>query len=127
MSDGIEKRHVWEGANITLMARVTKPDGTNITQASISSIAMKVFALSDSAQVGVTAALTVASVVSDSLVTTTPWTKDTTGYNFTYELTGSTYLPNGGETYRIEIVFTLAAGGTVPVVYEPTTRNLLGS
>ena len=52
-----------------------------------------------------TTVLTVSAVITDVLVTTADWTKDSTGYNFDVVL-ASTLWADGGGHYRVEFVVT---------------------
>jgi hypothetical protein len=116
----------WEDADLVIMARIRGADAVNIVQATISSISLKVFDLSDGEQVGSTAALTVSSVVFDTLQTDARWTRDGTGYNFRTTV-GGAYFPVGDRDYRVEVVFTPATGGAFPFVVEVSVQNLMGS
>jgi len=111
-----------------LLSRFTKSNGVNAQQADVASIALKVFDLdSDTPNTAtVTRALTVASVVFDTLQTSL-WTRDSTGYNFKAQL-ASTDLPDGARRYLVEVVATLAAGGTVTVgLWSLKTRSMFSS
>lgn len=113
----IEKAIVWEDGGATCMARVTGQDAANITKASITSIGYSAF---DSEATGAavdTAALTVASVVFDSLQTDARWTKDAPGYNFRHEVPASA-LTTGNHTYIIEYMFTPATGEVFWVLFS---------
>lgn len=117
----------WEDASLTVMARIQGNAGTNITQASLSSITCKVFDLDNANVVVATPAVTISSAVFDSLQTTDPrWTKDTTGYNFRFTVTASSF-PTGSRRYQIEFVFTPTSGDVFPLVVKHTTQELLGS
>ena len=119
----------WEDTNLVVMSRVLDADQTAIVQADIASIAMKVFDESGT-QIGTTEALTVASVIFDTLQTDYGWSTnvDSTGYNFRTTVTGATYFPTGGVRVRIEVIGTAAAGGTFPLgVWEPRVVNLFSS
>lgn len=124
---GIIKGTALEGAEIPIMARVTNLAGSLITQATIVSIAYKVFdkldaALTDIAQ---SSPLTVADVVFNSLQTDDSWTKDSAGYNFRY-VTDPAELPEGGATYRFEFTLTTSDGSKIEIVAEVDTLNMLG-
>ena len=97
--------HSFEGQAVTHMARMTGNDAANITQASLSSIQLRIF--DDDGNVIATRALVVASVIFDTLQTTSldaRWTKDSTGYNFKYSTLMSD-LPSGDKLYRFEYRF----------------------
>ena len=73
---------VIEGVGVPVMARIRLPDGTYITQATTTSVTRKVYHQGTEIS---TAALTVSTVIFDTLQTTSTnalWTLDTTGFNF---------------------------------------------
>lgn len=122
---------VFEDSGASLMARIKGGDGANITQASISSIAYSVFSLSTTNGVTTgtettTGTLTVSDVVFDTLQTDARWGKDSTGYNFRWDVPASV-LANGDTTYRIEIKFTPTSGEAFHVVAEVETVGLYRS
>jgi len=127
------KSQGWEDSSIVLLAQIRGSDRDLIQQADISSISYEVTDLSDSSNVDGPAALTVSSVVIDTPVTDdVAWLDafpgDTTGYNFEY-VAPKTWFPDADRTYRIEIIFTPAAGATYDfaVVFEHKTKALYKS
>ncbi len=116
----------FEDCPISLMARVLKGDGTPMVVADIDSIAYKIYDETDVSTPLVNGTLEAVDVISDTLQTPVIWTADGTGYKFRYDSPAGD-RPNGGRTYRYEFVFTFVDGSTVPVVFEITTVNLLGS
>jgi len=117
----------WEDSSLTVMARIQGEDAANITQATIGSIAAKVFDLNDNnAQVGSTINLTVSSVVFDTLQTDARWTKDAVGYNFRHTVPAS-YFPTGDHVYRVEYKFSPSSGDPFFFVVEHTAVNVLSS
>jgi hypothetical protein len=130
MSGKINYVTAFEATGVTLMDRVQGNGGTNITQASITSIAYNVTRFDtkeeaenvDSGGTSVIAAgvLLKANVVFDALQTAAPWDSaaDATGYNFRYD-SPATDRPavSGGETYwhRVDVVFTPASGAVFVV------------
>lgn len=109
-----------EDGGVTLMSRILGNAGTAITQASISTLTLKVFECTSEADalnavgdevVGVGGSLTVSTHVYDTLQTAVPWnsTEDAVGYNFRYDAP-VTCLPTGGRWYRFEFKFTPASG-----------------
>lgn len=115
----------WEDADLVLLSRVRSIDGAYITQSSISSIALKVYDLSDASLVG-SSALTVSNVVFDTLQKDDRWTVDSLGYNFRATVPAA-FFPTGGRDYRVEVIFTPTAGGTFPIVAEVSVQNLMSS
>jgi len=121
---------VWEGVTPTFMARMQGSTGGNLVQASLSSIACQVRDISLSstaAPVFSSTALTIASVVFDTLQTDSRWTKDATGYNFRHTL-GSSVLATGSHTYRAEYKFvepSTGSGGVSKAVFRVFAKNSL--
>jgi hypothetical protein len=105
-------------------------NGSNITQATVTSITWKIW---DSftrtgADVVDSGTLTVSSVVFDTLQTDGKWTdnpvNDDTGYNFAHAIP-STAIDNAGE-YRLEHEFTMSDGGVfVPCYWLLTAVDVL--
>ena len=122
---------VWEDSGATCMARVVGQAGTAVTQASLTSIAYKVFDLDGATPDTATATgtLTVATAVYDTLQTSdSRWTVDTTGWNFLDTVAAaSANLPTGDHRYRVEYVFTPASGQTFRVVFELYAKAVRGS
>ncbi len=121
----------FEARGITLMDRIEGNGGSNITQASISSIAYNVTrygslkdaeSVTDGTSVISAGALVVSSVVFNTLQTAAPWDSDAdaTGYNFRYD-SPATDRPavSGGGTYwhRYDVTFTPASGAVFSVVW----------
>jgi len=120
----IENGSVWEDAGSTLMSRVIAPDGSALQQADATSIAYCLYKGTETT-VTTSSALTVASVVYDTLQTDAIWTKDSTGYNFKHVISSST-LSDPNTVYRAEYWFTPASGEVFPVVFELTTEATRG-
>lgn len=118
---------VWEDSSLTVMARITGNAGTNITQASLTSIKLRVFDLDDDgAEVGAEATLTISSVVYDSLQTSDPrWTVDSTGYNFLYTIPAARF-PTGPCLALCQFVITPTSGDPFPFVCKGDVLELLG-
>lgn len=126
MSSLIQQATAFEDGGIVLMARVLGWSGTAINQASVTSIALKVFEYATEREAiantngteitGVGGSLTVSDVVYDALQTAAPWTKDSTGYNVRYDAP-ATCLPNGGKWYRFEFKVTPASGAAYWLVW----------
>jgi hypothetical protein len=117
----------WEDTPLRVSARVENLDGDEITQATITSIAVYSFDVDTGEQAGATVDLVVADVVFDT--PRTPWTKDATGYNFRCTVP-ATCFPSGGDDYqdyRLEIIFTASDGSIIPVVRTVRAKNLRSS
>lgn len=120
-----------EDGTATVLGRVTARDGSGaatgvngegnwIQQADLSSITLSVFdeSSADPDTATATATLTVSSVIQDTPVSTNViWTRDTTGYNFIYDVT-STYFATGGHVYRLEFKFTTTGSAVLWGVYR---------
>ena len=119
----VTKATVFEDGGAQCMARIVGNDAANITQASISSIAMSVFDAVAGGSAISTRAPVVASTVFDTLQTDARWSTDSTGYNFLDTVLASE-LPTGGMTYRVEYKFTPASGQVFFVVFELTAKAL---
>jgi len=118
-------------ASPVLFARVVDSEGTNITQATISSIAYSAYLLDKdwprdrnnrTTVTGHSATdVAVASSVFDTLQTTDTerWTVDATGYNFRYQLDVSTNacFADAGRNYLIEFTLTPASGQAIIVQF----------
>lgn len=119
---------IFEDTGLWLAGRTKGNVGTNITQASISSIALKVFDLEDSNTEVYSAALVVSSTVFDTLQTTAldpRWSKDSRGYNFATTIPASAFPL--GRKYRVEIVFTPTSGEKFAAVAEVNVKELYSS
>lgn len=110
------------GASFPLMARIAFANGNNITQATTQSIAYEVRPI-DNSEAAVQSTLTVANVVYDTLQTT-GWDtdKDSTGYNFRWNVPGS-LVPKPGKKYLILITFTATSGAGSHVAVLAHIRN----
>ena len=123
----ITKGTVNEDSGASFMARIYGNDGAVIVQASISSIAYKVFNFKTSKTAPVSeGALTVSSVVFDTLQTDARWTEDSTGYNFRWDAP-ATIFTTGGDVYLIEIKFTPASGAVFHKLFEVKAIGVYGS
>ena len=112
---------VYEDSTFSLMARF-QVDGSNATQSDCSSIAMKAWNTTDFDTTVLSAALTVSSVVFDTLRGTTAvpdgrWDEDSTGYNFRYDV-ADTIATVAGSRYRFEAVVETSGGTLPPMVWE---------
>ena len=132
----INKTTAFEDMGVTLMDRIQGNGGANITQASITSIALKVYECGseDEAEaasgtiVGTGSTLDKTVVVFDTLQTSAPWDiiADSTGYNFRYNSVAAD-RPTGSKWHRYEIVFTPASGAPFAVVWIVETLPMAGS
>ena len=115
----IPTAHVFEDTSPTWVERVVGQDAAAITQASITSIAYKVYNPdADETEVVADGTLTVSTVVYDTLQTSdSRWTKDTTGFNFLWAVP-ATLFPTGSKRVRVDVLFTPASGGVFAIVHD---------
>lgn len=129
----------WEDMGLTCLARLIIPSsGAYITQAALTAVACKVFDLgSNTPDTAVaTPTVTVSTAVFDTLQTAAAdlriWTRDTTGFNFKFQVPGTAFAAGSIGTklereFRIEFVFDPTSGEDFPLVYQAIIRNLRGS
>lgn len=126
MSAPVHTFTCYEDSPPSLMARVTGRTGANITQASLTSITLYGYNIANVASpVASGVALTVSSVVFDTLQTDARWTEDDTGYNFRYDLPAS-YIATPGE-YLFEFVFDPTSGENFVLVWNGYVKPLQNS
>ena len=119
---------VWEDEGVVTFARIVSIEGSNVTQASLSSIACAVYDADANNTLVASPTVTVASAVFDTLQTsaTDPrWSVDSTGYNFRHTLAASNF-PEGGRRYLVKYVFTPVSGDNFHLVVRVATMNLPG-
>ena len=101
---------VYEDTTFSLMCRFTV-DGVNATQADCTSIVMKAIQESDNSEL-LSASLTVANVVFDTLQTDGRWSKDSSGYNFRYDV-ASSVCQTGERWVQFEATVTTSGGDII--------------
>lgn len=115
---------VWEDTGLIVMARIVGNAGTAITQASLTSIKMDVYDITDEdapAAIGSQDTLTINSVVFDTLQDSdVRWTRDDEGYNFLHTVAATRFASAG--PVRIEFMFDPASGENFMMVWEGTVR-----
>jgi len=116
---------VYEDSTFTLMARF-EVDGSNGVQADCVSIQMKAWNAPDFDNTVLDAALTVSSVVFDTLQTDGRWTRDSTGYNFLYDVADS-ICTEAGTLYLFEAVIETSGGSLPPMIWEVTCKQTRSS
>lgn len=116
----IIKGIAFEDGGAVNLARVTNYTGSNVTQASLTSIHYSVYDLTSSTLTVSSTSLTVSGVVYDTLQTSAIWTLDSTGYNFLHVLPASA-LPDGDHVYRVDYKFTPSSGEVFWQPFEITT------
>lgn len=113
-----------EGNTVVLLARFENDDGTALIRAEISSVSIKCYDLGDPANTVTSATPAVADVFFDTLSTGLDWDVDTEGWNFKYKCP-STFFPQGGRTYKVEVTVTEASGDLASQIWLQPTANLL--
>lgn len=119
-------------AGIAIMARIRGSDGNLITQASLLAIAYSVYDIDAAASLVSSTALTISSVVYDSLQQTDQiWTKDALGrpgtdqehgYNFKAILPASSVpVASSGNRIQIDVAFTPTSGEQFRLTYKVDT------
>ena len=130
---------VYEGSNVTTVARVTLPNGASMFASYIDpdpSILLYVYDITDGSTTatasynsnGSSGHSADGNLAHDTAVKTSDtndgyWTVDSTGYNFIHTVSGSLFT-EGGRRYRLEYRITTSNFGTVFVVTEVETKPL---
>ena len=104
----------YQNTSLTLISRVVDLGQAVLTQATTKAITCTVFD-GEGTQTN-SPTVIVNKAIFDSLQTDSKWTKDSTGYNFKFEVPGGSF-PSVG-TYRIVFKFELVSGENFPVIYE---------
>lgn len=112
---------VWEGSTPVILARVQGIAGTNVTQASLSTLKYHVRNSSD-VEVIASTALTIASIIFDAVQTDSGWDEDATGFNFKHQL-GAASLPEAAEIYTVVYQFVDTAGAIWYMDADLTTKG----
>lgn len=113
----------FEDNSVFVMARILGHAGVNITQASLTSIACKVY---DGTTEVAAPAVVVADSVFDALQTSDPrWTKDATGYNFAFTVPASAF-PSGDKVYLVKFTFDPVTGDNFNFAVKNNTVELPG-
>ena len=121
----------FEDSSGYILARVRNLANSLITQASLSSIQLKVYAADDPAETPTEVAsrsITIADTVFDALQTDSGWdtSEDATGFNFKVEVLAAD-LPSGFKKYRFEFKFTDTNSKISHLVAEVPTIGLFRS
>lgn len=107
------------------MARIETLSGSNITQASLASIAYSVWPQSNPNSIS-SGTLTISAVIFDTLQTNYNWdtTRYPNGYNFRW-IVPSTLIPNDDEVYRFKLLFTdtSSPAQVLPLVHDRKCRS----
>ena len=117
----------FKNGSVTLLARVVGADGDPIVQADVASAEYSVYLLDDrdpDARSAVTGhdgvALSVASIVFNSLQTDSLWTVDETGYNFRHvlDVSANQAFAIAGRRYLIQFELTPGSGQVILVRFR---------
>src|SRR4051794_27635729 len=107
------KVNVIANSGATLLARVRRSDGANMVAADVSTFVVKVYDASGN----LTATLANgAHTVYSSLQTDTRWVKDTTGYNVSIDVPGSSWTT--AQIYRVEAKITPTTGNAFFLLWD---------
>ena len=128
MADAIDiHSNAFKNGSVTMLARVVGADAAAIVQADISTIAYTVYLLDDQdadSRTAVTghdaAALSIATVIFDTLQTGDEWTEDDTGYNFSHvlDVSSNEAFAIAGRRYLVEHILTPATGQVILVRFR---------
>lgn len=111
---------IYPGAQITTLARLVKADKTLLSSSDLSAIRLQVFednvvdpiALSS---LGATGIVVATSTATNTLATTSGWSEDKSGFNFSHTFDTDTFL-TGGKRYRAEYRISTSSLGDLFVV-----------
>ena len=116
---------IYEDTAITCMARIQGDDAVNILKENVTSISLKTFL-----NYGTTATNTIVPVVAtsvfDTLQTDARWTKDSTGYNFRYQI-DEIVFNTGDATIRCEFKFSMNDQPDLFVIFSVDTVEVLST
>lgn len=126
MTVGIPTKTIFQGDPVSVRARWTKEDGVTYVAADISTITQNVYDLNSAtphATIDSRSLTPVSSFITDTLVITSDWIADGTGYNFDTVVAGSLFTDGGGH-YKVEFVIVGAsANDNATKVIEVLTRD----
>lgn len=118
-----------ENNSATILGRITARNGSGaatgvagegnfIQIADVSSISYDIYDLEAPTTIIADGTLTASDVILDTVVTSNViWTKESIGYNFIHDLSGTNFA-NGGKILRIEYHVTLTGGETIEGAYQ---------
>lgn len=123
----VAQAYCWEDHGVHLMARIKGQDAELVTQASITSGTYVVTNVSTAAEIVGSTALTIASVIFDTLQTDARWSK-AGGYNFRF-FVPKTACPTA-DPHRVEIDLVPTSGGaaeSIALVWDVEVTGLYRS
>lgn len=106
---------VAEDSDLWLLGRVALQGVTTDLISDIETITWAAYDVEGDGTAFTSGSLTVATVVSNTLLTGAMWTTDSIGYNFTHAIPNTVFTA-GGKRYRFEHKFTWSAGTTVSIL-----------
>lgn len=126
MATEIQTESICQGSDVVYLARIRGLDAQFITQASLTSITLKVFKDSKASAKSptLTEVVGISTSVFDTLQVDDFWTKDTTGYNFRHQVSGNAF-PRGGLKYVLEYDFVPVIGGRFFLRFKTPTDIVL--
>jgi len=128
MSSTPTRATIYEDTAITCMARIMGDDAERIVTADVTSITLKTFLNYGTTATSTTVIESFTNIIFDALQTDDRWTKDTTGYNFRYQIPESVF-DTGDSTYRCEFLFDLTDGSQPDlfVIFSVDTVEVLST
>jgi len=117
---------VAEDSDFWLLGRVSLQGVTTDLIDDIETITWAAYDVEGDGTAFTSGSLTVATVMSNTLITGGMWSADSTGYNFTHAIDNSEFT-TGGKRYRFEHVFTWSAGSTQSILrpfFEIQVQNV---
>jgi len=127
MSSTPTRATIYEDTAITCMARIQSDEATNILNEDVTSFKVSTFTngTTPTTETEVTSGFDDVNIF-DELQTDARWSKDTTGYNFRYQVPASVFV-TGDATYTIEFEFTCPTQPTFFVIFVVDTVEVLSS
>jgi hypothetical protein len=124
MNEVIAKAIVIENTSVVCLARVRASSGSYLTQATTTSLTVKVFNLNDRSQSGATQTPSKTSCVFDTLQTDARWSEDSTGYNLAVPITAD-YLTDGNIVYQVECKLVTTDSMPFYILWQVQTKDIL--
>lgn len=124
-----------QGVDWEPLDRVSGRDGSRLVEADVTDIDISIFLVPEKTAVYTATGLDPGAGtdpdnrIFDSLQTDDRWKPDSTGYNSRHLLKDSdfaaqSFQPEGGRTYRVEIILNTTAWGAIPLVHVYTVIPL---
>ena len=124
MNATIPRYTVYEASGFTHLARQPRHDGVALVRTDVTSIVYNSVSLDHNNEEVTDGTLTVADVISDTLVTDDDrWKVDVTGYNWAWLVPVAAY-PSGGNVYQVNVVLTMASGPPIAIPFQVQTLEI---